>query len=544
MALDRKQKAFRYFPVMPFEANNINFEQAVVRLLVLLHTKGKVISKTNKDTLYPESLVEILKDNKNHFEGISDPIRERLMKNWISSDFATTVTEGKGRQGRARISNLKPLHLSTIKLLDPRIRSQDRDISIFLYNVFKGTAVASDNDFLMSFLLEGTKRDGQFNLVTDESKFNELDIETQFLLRLLDNFRVDLPSTNANLVADYKFLCEAQQKQFLFDTMKLLVYKQSVPRRELFHYITVLFNFHSALFAIKTFSQINNFVKNQKTKCSACVTIKSEADFSKFSKCEFQPHIFVDLTLGQDRLCDILSKKNVESDYNEMYNYFKSHYKLVKLSEFAKTQGNPNPTVDQLIGYLTNPALEGFFNYKLADITVDEDLRDDPDVQAILQMNIPAIDKYVEILCNDKSNWKNLVARHKRLMSGLCNMNREDGFLQGGRGRQRKYVMGNLLLEVLVQLAVVDYKIHNNQYEPYTKTITIVSFVDWLKNRYGIHINEWVMNSDSPETAKALNNNFLALKERLRQLGFYTDLSDASNSQVIKPRFKIEPTIN
>jgi hypothetical protein len=539
MGLDRKQKAFRYFPIMPFDANNINFEQAVVRLLVLLHTKGRVIAKTTKDTLYPESLVELVKENKTHFEGINDPIRERLMKNWISSDFATTVIEGKGRQGRARISNLKPLHLSTIKLLDPRIRSQDRDISIFLYNIFKGTAVASDGDYLMSYLLEGTKRDGQFNLVADESKFNELDIETQFLLRLLDNFKVDLPSTNANLVADYKFLCEAQQKQFLIDTMKLLVYKNSVPRRELFHYITVLFNFHTALFALKTFKQINSLVETQKSKCGACVTIKGEADFHKLCNCDFQPKIFVDLTLGQDRICDALSKKSVENDYNEMYKYFKSHYKLVKLAEFAKTQGNQNPTVEQLSGYLNNPGLEGFFNYKLSDITVDPDLSEDADVQAILQMNIPSIDKYVEILCNDKSNWKNLVARHKKLMGGLCNMNREDGFLQGGRGRQRKYVIGNLLLEVLVQLAVVSADPKGFKTQP----ITIVSFVEWLKNRYGIYINEWITGSDSPETAKALNNNFLALKERLRQLGFYTDLSDASNSQVIKPRFKIEPTI-
>jgi hypothetical protein len=227
-----------------------------------------------------------------------------------------------------------------------------------------------------------------------------------------------------------------------------------------------------------------------------------------------------------------------------MYKYFKSHYKLVKLAEFAKTQGNQNPTVEQLSGYLSSPALEGFFNYKLADIAVDEDLKDDPDVQAILQMNIPAIDKFVEILCNDKSNWKNLVSRHKRMMSGLCNINREDGFLQGGRGRQRKYVLGNLLLEVLVQLAVVDYKMFNNKIEPVTKPITIIYFVQWVKDRYGIHINEWMTGADSPETSKALNNNYLALKERLRQLGFYTDLSDASNSQVIKPRFKIEPSIN
>ena len=93
---------------MPIDANNVNFEQAIVRLLVLLHTKGKIIAKTNKDTLYPEGLVEIVKENKTHFEGITDPIRERLIKNWITSDFATTIIEGKGRQGRPRISNLKP----------------------------------------------------------------------------------------------------------------------------------------------------------------------------------------------------------------------------------------------------------------------------------------------------------------------------------------------------------------------------------------------------------------------------------------------------
>jgi hypothetical protein len=539
MALDRKQKAFRFFPAMPFDANNINFEQAIVRLLVLLHTKGKVIAKTNKDTLYPESLIEIIKENKTHFEGITDSVRERLMKNWILSDFATTVIEGKGRVGKARISNLKPLHLSTIKLLDPRIRSQDRDISIFLYNVFKGTAVASDNDFLMAYLLEGTKRYGEFNLIVDDLKFNQLDIETQFLLRLLENFSIDRPALNSKLVPEYKFICDAHQKQFLFDTLKLLVYKDAVPRRELFSYLTIIFNFHTALFALKTFSQINSLVEKQKLKCNQCKTFQTDNDFAKLCKCDFQPGIFVDLTLGQDKLCDSLAKKYTDEHYNKMYHYFKSHYKLAKLSEFAKTQGNSNPTLEQLVGYLTNPSFDGFFGYKLADIINDEDLKDDPDVQAILKMDIPALDKFVEILCNDKSNWKNLVARHKKLMAGLCNMNRDDGFLQGGRGKQRKYVLGNLLLEVFVQLAVVSADAKGFKTQP----ITIIYFVEWLKNRYGIYINELPGGSDSPETAKALNNNFLALKDRLRQLGFYTDLSDASNSQVIKPRFKIEPEI-
>ncbi len=286
MALDRKQKAFRYFPVMPFDANNINFEQAIVRFLVLLHTRGKVIAKTSKDTLYPENLVEIIKGNEKNFEGIDGTVRERLMENWIISDYATTIVEGKGRRGRARISNLKPLHLSTIKLLDPRIRSQDRDISIFLYNVFKGTTIASDQDFLMAYLLEGTKRFGEYDLVVDESKFDSLDIETQFLLRLLENFKIDKPSTRVNLVQDYQFICEAHKYQFLHDTLKLLVYKKSVPRRELFSYFTIILNFHTALFAIKTFKQINSLVNNQKLRCNHCRTIRGEKVFFKVGICD------------------------------------------------------------------------------------------------------------------------------------------------------------------------------------------------------------------------------------------------------------------
>lgn len=523
---------------MPIDANNIIFEQAIVRLLVLLHTSGKPISRTGKDFLYADDLVEILKQNTAHFDGITDPVRERLMKNWINSDYATSIIEGKGRQGRPRISNLKPLHISTIKLLDPRIRSQDRDTSVFLYNVFKGDGGSSAKSFLMDFLIEGTKKEGSFNLVTDEERFNNLDIETQFLLRILDSFRVDNPSTREKEVPGFKALCEAQQRQFFYDIILILVYKNNVPRRELFHYLTVLLNFHCALFVMKTFNQINAIVDTQKAKCGLCKSIAGGIDFNKLCKCDFQTKIFVDLTLGQDKICDMLSKRSVDVNYNEMYRYFKSHYKLVKIAEFAATKGQKDLGPEQLMGFLNHPDLNGHFSYELSRIIADPDMEDNENLKEILKMEMPALDKFVEILCNDPSNWKLRTTNHKKLMTSLCNMNKDDGFLQGGRGRKRKYVLGNVLLEVLVQLAVVSADPAKGFK---TQPITIVSFVEWLKDRYGIYINEWPNGSDSPETAKALTNNFNALKDRLRQLGFYTDLSDASNSQVIKPRFKVEP---
>ena len=120
-------------------------------------------------------------------------------------------------------------------------------------------------------------------------------------------------------------------------------------------------------------------------------------------------------------------------------------------------------------------------------------------------------------------------------MGSLCGLNRDDGFLHGGRGKKRKYVLGNQLLELLVQLAVVGVRRGHFVTEP----ITVSEFVQWLRNRYGVLIDSICETNDSPDIARALEVNYTALKDRLRQLGFFTDLSDASISQVIKPRFPI-----
>jgi hypothetical protein len=537
MPLTRQQKSFRYKKVMPMDANNLNFEQAVVKFLVLLHTKGRLITNTAKAVpLYSQDLVDVIKSDHQNFEGINDQLRERLLKNWINSDFAVTVRETKNRQGPGRVANLKPLHLATIKLLDPQVRSQDRDASEYLYNVFKGSEIISSNSSFTSFLRQGTVSSGQYDLRIDGSNTDDLDIETFFLLKMLEHFRVDNPNLTARgKVEEYELLCEASKKHFLLDTLKLLMYQKSVPRRELFQYIKVLFAFHTSLFTLKTFDLINSLVEHRTMKCSICKRIQQERDFDDLCKCEFQPRMFVDLTNGQDRTCDALAKQQVENHNAIMFRYFKSHYKLKKLSEFARTQGASDPSLTELIKFTDHAALDGYFTFALNTILSDEDFQDSPEIKSIMALPISSFDKYIEILCQDKSNWKNLVERHKKLIKDLFGMNQESGFLEGGRGKKRKYVLGNQLLEVLVQVAVLTYK--DGQF--ITQPITISYFTNWLKNRYGIYIDTIPGNADSPEMARALEANYTALKERLRQLGFFTDLSDASNSQVIRPRFPV-----
>ena len=42
-----------------------------------------------------------------------------------------------------------------------------------------------------------------------------------------------------------------------------------------------------------------------------------------------------------------------------------------------------------------------------------------------------------------------------------------------------------------------------------------------------------------PEEQEAWRGNERALRERLRQIGFFTDLSDAFNSQTLRPRYEV-----
>ncbi len=534
MALDKKHKAFRFPRVMPIDANNVIFEQAFARLLVLVRTKGLPITSTKRDPLHPEDLVAIVAQDKEHFQGIKDdPQRKRLLEHWVASDFTTCVKEGRGHAGEARIANLKPIHMSTIKLLDPRIRSQDRDVSLFLYNVLRDSGlIIGDHESFLPFLTRGTSDFGEHDLKLHEPDAKDLDIETLFLLRLLEHFPINKADRNRS-VPTHDFLCAAQKQLIINDTARLLVYRDSIPRRELIQYLTMLLSFHTALYCIKTFSMVNGIVETKKIRCARCKGIKPDS-LDDLCQCDHHPDIFVDLTDGQNQTCEELAKANVARHYAVMYRYFRSHYKLAKLDEFAHTFPGYSGSLDELVKFMGHKDLDAFFRVKLSDVTtVEEGEEQDPEIKAILDLKLPPFEAYVDILT--QKTFKTRMRNHRALMASLCGLNRDDGFLHGGRGQKRKYVLGNQLLELLVQLAVVDAR-HGKFC---TKPITITDFVRWLRDRYGIYMDTTKDASDSPDVARALEANYSALKDRLRQLGFFTDLSDASISQVIRPRFPI-----
>ena len=76
----------------------------------------------------------------------------------------------------------------------------------------------------------------------------------------------------------------------------------------------------------------------------------------------------------------------------------------------------------------------------------------------------------------------------------------------------------------------------------------IDNLLAFLRERYGIYIDRLPpgdgFGTPSIDERKALRENVLAFTTRLREIGFYRDLSDAYVTQTVVPRYTIgEPPI-
>jgi hypothetical protein len=564
--LSRNQKLFRMDSVYPLDANNLVVDEAISRLFIYMRTGGRQITVTNKsiyvdDTEDAESpraiLRTALEHNPEKLGGINNDERQALMTAWIESNFALMSRRGKSGKGEYRVSGLRPLHFAVLKLFNPQVRRQDRYLSDFFYNALKDDPelVTNADSLFKQFFGLGVRTHGDNDYRLDETSLEklssnkQLDIEMLFLLRLLEPFEADtFGSRPQDQVPGFSFLCPEQIDLMRQDLKLLFLYKNHIPRRELINYMTTLMVFHSALYFFQIVRITNYIVREGKlpsTRGAAPQPGESRTN------APFDLDFFCDLTNGHDETVDKLAKDCFTSHFKEIEQYFKSAYLMKKLEDFAgsyltpeQKKGRGRAYVDLLLkGFRNHADRDGYFARDIQAVREhgydDETKQYNPEVEQIIEIcNKRGLDKlqtFVEILY--QFQYGTLREQHRKLLTGLCGTDLDRGFM-AGRGRaRRKYVLGNELLEVLIQLAVLDRRTDGTWQ---SRPIPIQDFVDWMRGRYGVLVDTLGPGEkDEEETNRALGTNLQALKTRLRQLGFFTDLSDASNSQVIVPRFHI-----
>jgi hypothetical protein len=92
---------------------------------------------------------------------------------------------------------------------------------------------------------------------------------------------------------------------------------------------------------------------------------------------------------------------------------------------------------------------------------------------------------------------------------------------------------------MLVQIAVLGSVDQKGTRTFRSRPILIDQFSTWLHDRYGLVLMPTWPDA-TIEDLTAFNANLRLLKDRLREIGFYVDLSDAYNTQTIRPRYIID----
>jgi hypothetical protein len=80
--------------------------------------------------------------------------------------------------------------------------------------------------------------------------------------------------------------------------------------------------------------------------------------------------------------------------------------------------------------------------------------------------------------------------------------------------------------------------------EFFTQALTIEELIQEIRGRYGLIINgigEDRFKDADIQTVLAFRENVEAFKRKLRQIGFYNNLSDAYILQKVNPRYSIQP---
>ncbi len=565
--LTRQQKLFKMDGVYPIDANNIDVEEALSRLFIYLRTGGRLITRTDKQIFIgndpnaetPKIVVDVaLEENPSKFVGVEDPDRKELLTSWFESHFTIMSRRGKAKGGVYRLAGLRPLHFGVIKLFNPQVTRQDRYLSDFYFNALKDDPELTTNpdSLLKQFFGVGVKNYGESDFKIDEQALSnmaerkQLDIELLFMLRLLEPFEADMfGNRQQDQVPAFSFLCPEQIELMRQDLKLLFLYKNHIPRRELINYMSTLMVFHAAQYFYQIV-RITNYMVKQGALPPPRGNVPKPGEAR--SHTPFAMDFFCDMTQGHSVLVDELSKRRFIEHFKEIENYFRSAFYMKKLEEFAGPYMSPQQKslrgrdyIEFLLkGYKSHSDQAGYFARDLQSIREngrDEETGDlNPEVERIIdicnQRRVSKLDTFVEILYHFQ--YTTLREQHRKLLAGLCGSDLDRGFM-AGRGRtRRKYVIGNELLEVLIQLAVLGQRASDGKWQ--SRPITIQEFVDWLAGRYGLLIDKLGLDDKDDElTNRALATNLEALKTRLRQLGFFTDLSDASNSQVITPRFQI-----
>ena len=548
MSIKGRDKEFRIPKVTYVDFKHIEMDRVLTMLFPRLKYDGYASRRPPRGgDLSVDAFLEDFLEHPEWFSGFNQ--HPEVARAWIETDLMDMVNRGKSNQALAAP---RPLHGNTYKFRNAR-HTRDygaaEHIYWMLYFARKGKGQAA-RDALKRFFFPG------IDLVTDRYDPNSsVDVETQAILRLDHQVTQDMKDFKEP--SRFQPLCIGQADVMADDILRLLAYEPYVPRSVLVDYLKTLIAFHLALYHLKLLQLLPKLVKRRSGN-DLCTANECPIDprlDNVLEGCPYRVALVVDMGNANNPHMSELARKSADRFYRQIPHYVQANFVIKKLDEMAEylkkkdgklaTPGSGVLSVGELI-YLLKPEhdteRQAYFKFRLASLIEEsasgnEDV--DPEIRDVTAMDLGEFESFIEILMAYRGKYHRQYITE--CLDSLLRKNKEDGLLAQSRtkGSPRRFVMGSKLLEVLLQVAVLT----QDGGRFVTREIRIEELVTLLANRYGIHIDRLPERANAQSSIvdrRALRFNLETFKRRLREIGFYEDLSDAYVTQKVSPRYAIE----
>jgi len=549
MSLSKRDREFRLPKISYLDFKHLEMDRVLTAFFARLAHNGYPSRLRRKVELSVESFVEEFMEHPEWFTGFQ--AHPDVLARWVETHLLDVVNRGKASQA---VAAPRPLHGFTYRFRNPK-HSRDYGAAQHLYETLYGARNGAGQkaiEHLNHFFFQGHDK------VTGKADTSSvLDVETQALLRLLDQVE-DAPDTKSGRET-FAPLCVGAADLLAEDVQRLLFYQRFIPRSVMVDYLKVLIAFHLGLYHLRLLKLLPALVRRKGAdptcSTSACPMNPKSPD-NPFGDCPYRVGMVIDVAGQPGTPMAALAERSADTHYRRIPTFLRAYFAAKKLDEFAtdlvrrgKLTKPPSGdfSVGEVLQLLDAPLKaerEKFFGQRVSSLVEEtsgaKDAELDPEVKAVTEMGLSEFDAYIEMIVALRGPF------HRKYLTqcidSLLLKNRPGAFIAQGRTKDapRRFVLDSRLLEVLLQLAVLK---PGGAAGFHTGELRVDELLVFLRERYGIFIDQLPRGdgfaTTSIEDRRALRDNVRSFTGRLREVGFYRDLSDAYVTQTITPRYRI-----
>lgn len=535
MKLRKQDQEFRNPKVFYADPKNIDLDRVLITLFLFLKSEGTRHATRGRQQPAFERVEKHLNDLR-AMPGVTGFDKHpEIAHAWLKTDIFDLVNRGRPTEA---IASLRPLHLEAHKV---RVAKNCRDYNHAdaLYAMLANgerQAISDLRDYLQLGRDNATKKyDGK----------TDLDIETLAVLKLVE----DIPDIHGtgDPVAPNAPTCSGQSRLLCDDVQRILAYRHEVPRPVMIDYLKTILGLHLGLLTLRVGRQLSGWVRDQKAheKCRSC-PVAGHLD-EPFKECPYEVSLTVDMGSDYRSRMAQLAQESAASEHDRFVDLVRAVFAMNQLLRYAREERLKDDPLE-VPSILADPpaSFEADFKATLKQIlsqkSDDEELPQE--INAIVNAGLPSFDALIELVTHVRQ--RHHVSYLVQMVDKLFQKNSPFGALVQGRSlsNPRRWHLGGRLLEVFVQLAVLRFEENSSGQKIFrTEPVLLDDFVRWIERRYGFVIAPGTTpGARRPVTLdehRAFRDNVRSMKDRLREIGFFDDLSDAYNAQTVRPRYHL-----